>query len=125
MMMEFDLTKVSGIDTSIVLSEKMTVGEGDDAEEILVYKVPVDDTADKAEAVDFVDEGPRAFLVLRKNTLEVRTDRKLLNLLREKYESVMESRYFGRGGIEIVNSGQLTDEEICDLVRLSYDMSRE
>ncbi len=124
-MMEFDLTKVSGIDTSIVLSEKMTVGEGDDAEEILVYKVPVDDTADKADSVDFVDEGPRAFLVLRKNTLEVRTDRKLLNLLREKYESVMESRYFGRGGIEIVNSGQLTDEEICDLVRLSYDMSRE
>ena len=123
-MMEFDLSKVSGIDTSIVLSEKVTVGEGDDAEEILIYRVPVDDTADKADSAEFVDEGPRAFLVLRKNTLEVRTDRKLLNLLREKYESVMESRYFGRGGIEIVNSGQLTDEEIYDLVRLSYDMSR-
>ena len=122
--MEFDLSKVSGIDTSIVLSEKVTVGEGDDAEEILIYRVPVDDTADKADSAEFVDEGPRAFLVLRKNTLEVRTDRKLLNLLREKYESVMESRYFGRGGIEIVNSGQLTDEEIYDLVRLSYDMSR-
>lgn len=122
--MEFDLSKVSGIDMSVVSSEQMMVGEGDDAEEIIVYKVPVDDMADKADSPDFVDEGPRAFLVLRKNTLEVRTDRKLLNLLREKYESVMESRYFGRGGIEIVNSGQLTDEEIYDLVRLSYDMSR-
>jgi len=124
-MVEFDITKVSGIDTSVVLTEKMTVGEGDDAEEILVYKVPVSDVVDKADSVDFVDEGARAFLVLRKNTLELRTDRKLLDLLREKYESVMESRYFGRGGIEIVNSGQLSDEEIRDLVRLSYDMSRE
>ena len=124
-MVEFDIEKVPGIDTSVVLEEKMTVGEGDDAEEILVYKVPVSDVVDKADSADFVDEGPRAFLVLRKNTLEVRTDRKLLNLLREKYESVMESRYFGRSGIEIVNSGQLSDEEIRDLVRLSYDMSRE
>lgn len=124
-MVEFDLTKVSGIDVGAVISEELTVGEGDDAEKVLVYKVPVDDTADKADSVDFVDEGPRVFLVLRKNTLEVRTDRKLLNLLREKYESVMESRYFGRGGIEIVNSGQLSQDEICDLVRLSYDMSRE
>ncbi|MBR2659152.1 hypothetical protein IKF40_01200 [Candidatus Saccharibacteria bacterium] len=124
-MVEFDITKVSGIDASVVLTEKMTVGEGDDAEEILVYKVPVSDVVDKADSVDFVDEGARAFLVLRKNTLELRTDRKLLDLLREKYESVMESRYFGRGGIEIVDSGQLSDEEIRDLVRLSYDMSRE
>ena len=124
-MVDFDLSKVAGVDTSIVISEELTVGEGDDAEKVLVYKVPVDDTTDKADSADFVDEGPRAFLVLRKNTLELRTDRKLLNLLREKYESVMESRYFGRGGIEIVNSGQLSNEEIGDLVRLSYDMSRE
>lgn len=35
----------------------------------------------------------------------------------------MESRYFGRGGIEIVDSGQLTQEEIEDLVRLSYNLT--
>ena len=57
--------------------------------------------------------------------MEVRTDNKLSKLLREKYESVMESRYFGRGGIEIVNSGQLDFDEICDLVRLSYRLSEE
>ena len=37
-------------------------------------------------------------------------------LLQEKYESVMESRYFGRGGIEIVLSGQLEEDEIKELV---------
>ena len=65
----------------------------------------------------------KVFLVINKNTIEVRTDGELSKLLREKYESVMESRYFGRGGIEIVLAGQLDDEELKDLVRLSYNLS--
>lgn len=69
--------------------------------------------------------GDKSFLVQNKNTIEVRTDFKLGKLLREKYESVMESRYFGRGGIEIVMSGQLEDSEIEDLIRLSYNLSKE
>ncbi len=69
--------------------------------------------------------GERVFLVLNKNTIEVRSDFKLSKLLQEKYESVMESRYFGRGGVEIVMSGQLSGEEIDDLVRLSYNLSKE
>ena len=36
----------------------------------------------------------------------------------------MESRYFGRGGIEIVDSGQLEDTEVEDLIRLSYNLSK-
>ena len=71
----------------------------------------------------FVNE--KAFLVENKNTIEVRCDRKLAKLLAEKYESVMESRFYGKGGIEIVNSGQLSAVEIDDLVRLSYNMSKE
>ena len=67
----------------------------------------------------------KVFLVENKNTIEVRTDLKLVKLLREKYESVMESRYFGRGGIEIVMSGQLEESEVFDLVRLSYNMTKE
>ena len=67
----------------------------------------------------------KVFLVQNKNTIEVRTDFKLGKLLREKYESVMESRYFGRGGIEIVMSGQLEESEIEDLIRLSYNMTKE
>ena len=65
----------------------------------------------------------KVFLVVNKNTIEVRTDDKLGQLLREKYESVMESRYFGRGGIEIVLAGQLTDSEIQDLILLSYNLT--
>ena len=69
----------------------------------------------------FKDE--KVFLVKNKNTIEVRTDRELAKLLEEKYESVMESRYFGRGGIEIVLAGQLDEKELEDLVRLSYNLS--
>ena len=65
----------------------------------------------------------KVFLVDNEKTLEVRTDEKLAENLKEKYESVMESRYFGKGGIEIVPAGQLTDQEIKDLIRLSYDLS--
>lgn len=65
----------------------------------------------------------KAFLILHPNTLEVRTDAQLSKLLISEYESVMQSRYFGVGGIEIVPSGQLSDTEIEDLVRLSYNLS--
>lgn len=78
-------------------------------EEDLIYQVP----------------SGKAFLVARPKTIEVRCDEKLCRVLRERYESVMESRYFGRGGIELVPSGQLTDEEIADLVRLSYNLTVE
>ena len=67
--------------------------------------------------------GEKVFLVARKNTIEVRTDGKLAKLLEEEYESVMQSRYFGRGGIEVVLAGQLEKKEIEDLVRLSYNLT--
>lgn len=67
----------------------------------------------------------KAFLVVRPKTIEVRCERNLSRTLRDDYESVMESRYFGRGGIEIVPSGQLSDAELEDLVRLSYNLTME
>ena len=66
----------------------------------------------------------KTFLVVNKNTIEVRCDEKLSSLLKEQYESVMESRYFGRGGIEIVLAGQLKEPELEDLIRLSYDLTK-
>ena len=63
----------------------------------------------------------KVFLVANKNTIEVRCDRELSKTLQEKYESVMESRYFGRGGIEIVLANQLSPQELEDLIRLSYN----
>ena len=69
-------------------------------------------------------KGDKAFLVINKNTLELRTDPELRKLLTEKYESVMDSRYFGKGGVEIVTAGdQLSESELADLVRLSYNLS--
>ena len=64
-----------------------------------------------------------AFLVIHRNTIELRCDKRLANLLKEKYESVMESRYYGHGGIEIVLAGQLSDAELEDLIRLSYNLT--
>ena len=79
----------------------------------------------KKENKYFIPGNEKVFLVINKNTIEVRTDGKLGKLLTEKYESVMRSRYFGKGGIEIVNSGQLKTAEIEDLIRLSYNLTKE
>ena len=68
----------------------------------------------------------KVFCVLNEDkTVEVRTDRNLSKILREKYESVMQSGYFGHGGIEVVLSGQISKDEIEDLVRLSYNLTIE
>ena len=58
----------------------------------------------------------KVFLVERKN---------LSKLLKEEFESVMTSRYFGVGGVEIVLSGQVEEDKIEDLVRLSYNLTKE
>ena len=68
--------------------------------------------------------GQLAFLVQHRNTIEVRCDQRLSENLKAKYESVMESRYYGKGGIEIVLAGQLTPQEIEDLIRLSYNITQ-
>ena len=65
----------------------------------------------------------KVFLVVNRNTIEVRCDAELAKNLQEKYESVMESRYFGKGGIEIVLANQLSPAEVQDLVRLSYGLT--
>ena len=99
--MVFDVSKVSGIGEYTEKREKI-----DEKERTLFLK------------------GEKVFLVINKNTIEVRTDEELRKLLVEKYESVMDSRYFGKGGVEIVLAGrQLSDDELDDLVRLSYNLS--
>ena len=57
----------------------------------------------------------KVFLVERKNTLEVRCDRNLSKLLKEEFESVMTSRYFGVGGVEVVLSGQVEEDKIEEM----------
>lgn len=88
-----------------------------------VKKIEKDDDNRIREIYKISEEG-RSFLVVNRNTIEVRTDKKLGELLCAKYESVMKSRYFGKGGIEIVDSGQMSKDEIEDLVRLSYNLTK-
>lgn len=79
---------------------------------------------ERKEGKIFLAPNGKAFCVLHEGkTIEVRTDANLSKVLREKYESVMQSRYFGRGGIEIVLSGQIEQDQLYDLVRLSYNMT--
>lgn len=74
---------------------------------------------------DLVFEAPneKAFAVIRPKTIELRCDRRLRDVLKERYETVMESRYFGKGGIEIIPTGQISEAELEDLVRLSYNLT--
>ena len=101
--MKFEITEVSGI--------------GEYTFEDLIVK-------EKKEGKIFLAPNGKAFCVLHEGkTVEIRTDLNLAKVLREKYESVMQSRYFGRGGIEIVLSGQIEQDQVYDLVRLSYNMT--
>ena len=102
--MVFDISEVTGIGE--FASEKFEDG--------LIYKV-----GEKVFLVTHINNGGEV------RTLEVRCDGNLSKVLQEKYESVMESRYFGRGGVEIVLSGQISGGEIDDLVRLSYNLTAE
>lgn len=108
-MAEVDLAEISGIGTWTLEERKRDDGQIEER----IYRVKRG------------DEVGKAFLVMRPKTLEVRSERNLGKRLRDEYETVMESRYFGRGGVEIVPSGQLSKEEIDDLIRLSYNLTME
>lgn len=73
---------------------------------------------------DLYIKNQQAFLVMHRNTIEVRCDNNLSENLKSKYESVMDSRYYGKGGIEVVLADQLNQQEIEDLIRLSYNMTQ-
>ena len=110
--MIFQIEKVTGIgefERVVEKREGISTGHAGDLERT-IFKV-----------------GERAFAVVNEDkTLEVRTDFKLGKMLSEKYETVMGSRYFGRGGVEVILAGdQLSEEEVYDLVRLSYNMTNE
>ena len=77
------------------------------------------------EARTLYQKQGKTFLVVNKNTIEVRCDEQLSENLKSKYESVMESRYIGHGGIEIVPTSQLSQQEIEDLIRLSYNLTQQ
>ncbi len=86
------------------------------------YETVAEKDGDGKSRTRFLKNGI-TFLVVNQNTFEIRCDQKLGQLLQEKYESVMQSRYFGRGGVEIVPAEQLSQAELIDLIRLSYNLT--
>ena len=103
--MVFDISKVTGLGTYAKKTEALGHNHSDESR-TLYYK------------------GEKVFLVVNPHTIELRCDSELSSLLTKKYESVMESRYYGKGGIEIVPAGQLDPEDLNDLVRLSYNLTK-
>lgn len=117
-----DVASISGIHEFEVRQEKFVDGKWERAN----FEVEGGENETESLRTRTVYEiNGRVFLVENKNTVEVRCEKGLARRLRDDYESVMESRYFGRGGIEIVNSGQLAENEIEDLVRLSFNLTKE
>lgn len=85
-------------------------------EETAVYKVGHKETGEgKLFALVTVDSKP-----IR---VSLKTDPKLSETLRERYEEVQPGYHLNKKHwITIINTGQLTTDEIKDLVRLSYDL---
>lgn len=99
-------------------------------EAVLEYLKRFDDITEREEkGWKIFERGEKIFLCLEQGKtplrLELRCDRKLGQTLQGRYESVMESRALGRNGIEIICSGQLSEDEITDLIRHAYEVSAD
>lgn len=109
-------------------------------EKILEYLQSFDDIREESAVVEQAKmgegkemrlfyRGEKLFLVMYRSTnplrIETRCNRALARNLREKYESVMNGRALGRNGLEMICSGQLSDGEVIDLIRHSYEISVE
>ena len=97
-------------------------------DDIVKYALSFSNVSERQEgAMRIFSRGEKIFLVVETETnplrIETRCDRRLSKTLQEQYESVMESRALGRNGIEIICSGQLTSEEVLDLIRHSFEIS--
>ena len=96
-------------------------------EKIKSYEGIAEKTAGEKDELSVFSRGDKICLVVEKGTnplrIELRCDYKLSKLLQERYESVMESRSLGKNGIEIICSGQLSEEELMDLIRHAYEVS--
>lgn len=99
-------------------------------DDFVAYAEKLDEVSVREEkGLKIFSRGDKIFAAIELGTnplrVQMRCDRKLSETLQGRYESVMESRLLGRNGIEIICSGQLSNEEIIDLLRHSYEQSRD
>ena len=101
--------------------------EKDIVKDLQAFEDISEKTAGEKDELRVFERGEKICVVIEKGTnplrIELRCDYKLSKLLQERYESVMESRSLGKNGIEIICSGQLSDDEVHDLIRHAYEVS--
>jgi len=98
-------------------------------DDLLAYARGLEGVSEREDDGMLIFEREKIFLCVETGTdplrIELRCDRRLSETLQERYESVMESRALGRNGIEVICSGQLSSDEVRDLVRHAYEISVE
>ena len=99
-------------------------------DDLLKFALSLGESTQKEdEKMRYLMRGDKIFLAMSKGAtpvrIEVRCEKQLSKVLQERYESAMGGRLLGRNGLELVCSGQLSYDEICDLIRLSYNLSVE
>ena len=98
-------------------------------DDLLAYVRGLEGVSEREDDGILIFEREKIFLCVETGTdplrIELRCDRRLSETLQERYESVMESRALGRNGIEVICSGQLSSDEVRDLVRHAYEISVE
>jgi len=79
--------------------------------------------------IDVYSVNEKMFLLIKNNdpvVISLRCDKTLSKTLQEKYESVMPGQKLDQDKwISIIDSGQLTVDEIKDLIFLSYNLAKE
>jgi len=99
-------------------------------DDLLKFALSLGESTQKEdEKTRYLLRGEKIFLAMSKGMtpvrIEVRCEKQLSRTLQERYESAMGGRLLGRNGLELVCSGQLSYDELCDLIRLSYNLSVE
>ena len=99
-------------------------------DDLLKFALSLGESTQKEdEKTRYLSRGEKIFLAMSKGMtpvrIEVRCEKQLSRTLQERYESAMGGRLLGRNGLELVCSGQLSFDELCDLIRLSYNLSVE
>lgn len=84
-------------------------------EQVAVYKITIKDTVDKMFAI--IDEGSKPLRI------SLKCDPQLALHLREQYEEVLPGYHLNKKHWNtIILSGQLSEDEVIDLIRHSYDI---
>lgn len=106
------------------------MNESDWREFLLKFEDTVEDNdTDKSLSLFRIGEAGKIFAALEKShslQISLRCDRLLAKTLRERYETVLPAQKFDpKTWNTVIVTGQLSDEEVKDLVRLSYNITAE